>query len=262
MPEVDPERLDVVAVEVQGDVAEAVNVEKRRLERTVRNEGLGKVQADEAFRVDRRAELLERDAGREVRGGRAEEVASVECPRDRVECVRRIRELVRGLDARATRRRQQEAVVRADVHAAVGVSERERPPRPADTGVDDREVDADGHEADRVRQDERALEHRRRRDPVRDVDDLRLRRDPLDNAVARADEVVLQPEIAQERDEHAAERNAARSCGATCALGRRGAQRRTVLRRASPHRRTPRGLIRTKAVGAWSGRGLVTTSAA
>jgi hypothetical protein len=38
---------------------------------------------------------------------------------------------------------------------------------------------------------------------VGDVDDLRVWRDALDDAVARADEAVLEPEVAQERDEHA-----------------------------------------------------------
>jgi hypothetical protein len=41
-------------------------------------------------------------------------------------------------------------------------------------------------------------------DPVRDVDDLDLGRDRLDDAVAGADEIVLEPEVAQEGDEHAA----------------------------------------------------------
>ncbi len=41
-----------------------------------------------------------------------------------------------------------------------------------------------------------------RLDPVCDVDDLGLRRDPLDHPVAGADEVVLQSEVGQERDEH------------------------------------------------------------
>src|SRR2546430_13061188 len=35
-----------------------------------------------------------------------------------------------------------------------------------------------------------------------DVDDLRLRRDPLQHAMTGADEVVREPEVGQERDEH------------------------------------------------------------
>ena len=144
---------------------------------------------------------------------------------------------------------------------ALGVAERERPPRPADTRVDDREVDADGHEADRVRENERALQDRRRRDPVRDVDDLRLRRDALDDAVARADEVVLQPEVAQKRDEHAAERNAGRRAGATGDGLPAGAAatRRRPTRLAAQARRRAAGSGRTRSAPG-AGRGLVTTS--
>ena len=49
---------------------------------------------------------------------------------------------------------------------------------------------------------ERALQDPPGPDAVRDVDDLHVRRDRLDHAVTRADEVVLQAEVGQERDEH------------------------------------------------------------
>jgi hypothetical protein len=58
-----------------------------------------------------------------------------------------------------------------------------------------------GHVRDRAGEDERALEHGARRDPVRDVHDLHVRGDSLDHAVADADEVVLKPEVREERDE-------------------------------------------------------------
>ena len=64
-------------------------------------------------------------------------------------------------------------------------------------------VHANRHVRDRVREHERALHDRARGDPVRDVDDLHVGRDPLDHAVTGSDEVVPQPEVAQERDEHA-----------------------------------------------------------
>jgi hypothetical protein len=72
----------------------------------------------------------------------------------------------------------------------------------ADSRVDDRQVHADRHVRERVAEHERALEHLLRRNPVCDVDDLRVGSDPLDHAVAGADEVVLQPEVGQERDHH------------------------------------------------------------
>ena len=48
---------------------------------------------------------------------------------------------------------------------------------------------------------ERSLENAPRLDSVRDVDDLDLRRDALDNAVAGTDEVVLETEVGQKGDE-------------------------------------------------------------
>jgi hypothetical protein len=98
----------------------------------------------------------------------------------------------------------EQPVVRADVEAAALVAQHDRAARTADARVDDREVHALRHVRQRAREHERALQHLLRRDPVRDVDDLHVRRDALHDAVARADEVVLQAEVAQEGDEHAA----------------------------------------------------------
>ena len=75
-------------------------------------------------------------------------------------------------------------------------------------GIDDGEMDAGRHERKRVRQHERPLEHMTRPDPVRDVDHASVGSDRCDHAVARADEVVLQPEVGQEGDDHGVERNA------------------------------------------------------
>src|SRR5262245_12341999 len=63
-----------------------------------------------------------------------------------------------------------------------------------------------GHERERVGERQRSLQDCLRRNPVRDVDDLHVGRDPLHDTVTGADEVVAQPEIRQERDEarHAA----------------------------------------------------------
>ena len=78
-------------------------------------------------------------------------------------------------------------------------SARRLPPTPGSTTA---RWTASGMYGSGVAQDERALEDVLRRDPVGDVDDLRLGRDPLHHAVAGADEVVLEPEVGQERDEH------------------------------------------------------------
>ena len=75
-------------------------------------------------------------------------------------------------------------------------------PIAADPGIDDGEMDALRQVRKRVREHERALEDALRLDAVRDVDDLGLRRDPLHHAVAGPDEIVLEPEVGQERDQH------------------------------------------------------------
>ena len=177
------------------------------MDRALDHHGFGEVQTDEAFGVDGRPELRERDAVCEVGGSGREEIATMERSRDRVERVLGVGELVRLLDAATARCRHEQPVVRPDVQPTFGVAQYESPSRPAHAGIDDREVNADGHEADRVREHQRPLQDGRRRDPVGDVDDLRLRRDALDHAVAGAHEVVLQTEVAQEGDEHVAERN-------------------------------------------------------
>ena len=97
--------------------------------------------------------------------------------------------------------------------ASRSASARREPPTPGSTTARWTPI---GHVRERAREHERALEDLLPRDPVRDVDDLRLGRDPLDHAVARADEVVLEPEVAQEADEHAAEPIAASRPATSC----------------------------------------------
>ena len=136
-------------------------------------------------------ELLERHAGREVRGGGREDVAAVEGGRHRLQHVAGLRELdCLRHPAEPVRGHQQQAVVRPDVQAAVTAAQGERAAIAADSRVDDREVHADRHERQRVGQDEGSLEHVLREDAVRDVDHVGVRRDPLDDAVADADELV------------------------------------------------------------------------
>ena len=185
----------------------------------------------------------------------------MERPRDRLECILGVRELVRRRDPRPPCGRQEQPVVGTDVVPAFPVEERQRTSRTADSRIDDREVHSDGHVADRVPEDERSLQDGLRGDPVGDVDDLRLRRDALDHAVARPHEVVLEPEVAQERDDHARDPNPRlairrqREVGRTC---RHDLQRAAAI--GSPQLRPPRGRMRTNAVGAWSGSGLPTSA--
>ena len=62
-------------------------------------------------------------------------------------------------------------------------------------------MDPDRHVGKRVGEDERTLQDPLRGDAMGDVDDLDVGRDSLDDAVTGACEVVLEPEVGQERDE-------------------------------------------------------------
>src|SRR5581483_8585300 len=180
-----------------------VRVQHRRADPAAADLRLGEVEPYERVGIERRPELARIDASGEVRGRRREDVASVERPRNRVEPVRGRRQLVCVHDpAEPLGRRHEKTVVRTDVEPAVEAADDDAPPGAADAGIDDGEVNADRHVGDGVRQHERSLEHTLRNDPVGDVDDVRLGRDPLDDAVAGADEVVLEPEVGQEGDEH------------------------------------------------------------
>ena len=121
--------------------------------------GLGELEPHELVRVDRRAELVERHAGGEVRRGRREEVAAVEGARDGLQRVVGVGELVRlGNAAEALGGGQQQPVVGADVQPALAVAQRERAPAAPHAGVDDGEVDAGGHVRQRVGEHERSLQ--------------------------------------------------------------------------------------------------------
>ena len=116
------------------------------------------------------------------------------------EPVTRIDQLVRGLCTGGVCREHEETVVRPDERPAVARAHRHRAAIAADTGVDDREMDADRQVRERVAQHDRSLEHRLRLDAVRHVDHPHLGGDLCDHSVARPDEVVLQPEVGEEGD--------------------------------------------------------------
>src|SRR4029079_18728083 len=129
-------------------------------------------------------------------------VAPVEGVRDAFERVGRVRDLDRLRDpAQALRRDEEEPVIRSDVQSLVLPAERDRLPLAPDPRVDDGDVHPGGHVGESVCEHESALKHMLRRDPVRDVDHLDIRRDALDHAATGSGEVVLQAEIGQEGDE-------------------------------------------------------------
>src|SRR5467141_4001017 len=81
--------------DVERDVAEAVDAENDHADPVLSHLGRWQLDSHELIRVDGRTELLERYARGQVRGGRREQVATVEGPRHRLERVLRVRELMR-----------------------------------------------------------------------------------------------------------------------------------------------------------------------
>ena len=167
-----------------------------------------------------------------MRRRRREDVSRVEGSRHLRQAVALGRKLVRRGDAELVRGEHQQAVVGTDEQPPVLRRDRDRATIAADAGVDDGEVHADRLVARRVPQNDRALEHRLRLDAVRDVDDAHLGRDACDHAVTGADEIVLQPEIGEERDDghradfirsETAATRPARSCVGASATTRRPA---------------------------------------
>ena len=202
----------MLPADVERDVAEAVDDQSDRPDAVVSNLRRWELDAHELVRIDGRAKLLERDAGGEVGRGRREEVAPVEGAGHRLQRVVGVGELVRlGDPAEALRGRQEEAVVGADVQPPVAVAQRQGAPAASHARIDDGQVDARGHVPERIRQHERSLQHVPRADPVGDVDDASLGGDRRDDPVTRADEIVLEPEVGQEGDDHEMERNASTS---------------------------------------------------
>jgi S-adenosylmethionine hydrolase len=145
-----------------------------------------------------------RVGGRRVRGVVARtfsDVAAVKGRRHGFQAQRRAAD-VDGLDdpAEALGGGHQQPVVGTDEEAVLlGAAQRDGPALGPDLGVDDRQVHAGGHVRQCAAQDQCAGADVVPGDPVRDVDDPRRRRDPGDDAVADADEVVVEPIVAEER---------------------------------------------------------------
>ena len=155
-------------LDVEHDVAEAVEGQRVGDEAAVRRDGRGHVQRRELVGVDRLAGLGQRRARGEARGHRGEDVAAVEGRGHRLEPVRRARE-VDGLHraAEALGGQREQAVVGADEEAVLlGGAQRDRAALGADLGVDDGEVHARREVGQRAAQDERAGAHVVARDAV------------------------------------------------------------------------------------------------
>ena len=75
----------VVASQVEGHVPETVDAENRGADPRMSDLRFREVEPHELARVERRTELLQGDPLREVRGGRREKVAAMECAGHRLE---------------------------------------------------------------------------------------------------------------------------------------------------------------------------------
>ena len=189
-------------LDVEHDVAEAIEGQRVGDEAAVLATGAGRVQRRELVGVDRVAGVGQRRAGGEVRGHRGEQVAPVEGRGRRLEAVRRARD-VDGLHraSEALDGQREQAVVRSDEDAVVlGGAHGHRAALAADLGVDDRQVHARREVGQRAPQHERPRAHVVAVDPVADVDDARRGRDPRHDAVAHAYELVVVAVVGQEGD--------------------------------------------------------------
>ena len=133
---------------------------------------------------------------------RREHVAAVEGRRDRLEPERREGD-VGSLDgaAEALDRRPQEAVVRADENPLVlGHPHRHRASARTDPGINDRQVDPGRGERERRDEHQRAGTDVVALDPVGEVDEPGLGRDPGDHRPADSGELIPVAVVAQERD--------------------------------------------------------------
>ena len=101
--------------------------------------------------------------------------------------------------AQPLRRRHEQPVVRPDQDVAAADPERDAATLRPDAGIDDRHVDADRHVREGERERARALPDRVARHLVADVDDQRIRRDPVHHATA--DGRSGRPEVRGEGDD-------------------------------------------------------------
>ena len=160
--------------------------------------------------------------------------------------------------AEALRGQREQAVVGADEDPVLlGGAQRDRAALAADLGVDDREVHARRAVRQRAAQHERAGAHVVAGDAVGEVDDPRLGRDPRDDAVADADEVVVEAVVGQEGDDRC-HRTARLSAGTVAEPGSASAMsdpRSTPDDAQRAAARRARGGAARRARGAAGGRG-------
>ena len=195
--------LELRLLDVELDVAEAVDVEHVRHERPAGDLRPGQLERDQLARIARLAHVRQRRSAGQLRRHRREDVAAVERRRHRLE-----RETASSRcrpprpprrrappPATAARCRVRPASARPPPAARPPAARRRRPGRRPRGGR--RPAGTAARRAGSPRPARTSC----RAEPVGEVDHPRLRADPGDHAVADADELVLEPVVRQERDD-------------------------------------------------------------
>src|SRR5919202_2796595 len=148
------------------------------------------------------SQLRELQSRREVRRHRREDVATVEGVRDGVDVIALVGEHYHLRNAtQSLSSRGEQAVIRPDQQGPALRPQRERPPIRTNSRIDDREVDrVIWHVASRVLQDLRPGLDLESRHLVSKIHDRYPGRDAQHHTLARADEVVGEPEVGEEAD--------------------------------------------------------------
>lgn len=191
--------------QVERDVAEAVDPDRVREGAVLLDLRQRERRPLQRAGIDRFSRVGEARAQRQVGGDGGEQIAPVEgrrCALEReprgadVDDLRRAAERVEGGG--------QQPVVGGDEQvAALGGAYRERAPVAPDARVDDGEMDRIGRVGDGLGEDRARFADVVTGDPVGDVDDPHVGRDPGDHGPADAREVVGDPIVGEEGDGHA-----------------------------------------------------------
>ncbi len=193
----------------------------------------GSSSADEPGRVQRLPAAASGAPSGELRGDRGEQVAAVEARRDGASANGEApMSTASATPPKRSRGEHQQPVVGPDEQRAPRRRSAARPPAAAEPtpGSTTARCTPAGMYAQRAPQHERARAHLVARDPVRDVDDPHVRRDPRDHPVADADELVLEPVVREERH-HGHRRPSLDAQSVHTTIGRRTASGRGVASR-------------------------------
>jgi hypothetical protein len=213
VPQLQPEFGDLLGLAVEDQVAKGVGVQDVQLEPAVGHHRDGDVQAPQAVRRQRLAEVRDRHPRGERGGHGGEDVAPVEGRRDGLQALGRALDVVGlGDAAEPFADGHQQPVVRADEQAALIDRPHCHGAPPARSGrahpgIDDGEDDRVGQVGERRPQHDRPGVDVVAGERVGQVDHARLRAAARDHRVADTDELVAEAVVGQERDDRGCHRS-------------------------------------------------------